>query len=125
MNFSMGFKPSDYVDSVSYSGTASDIKQTPLIFNIGKTFPIVPDGTKVPIYKSIHSYFGVGYASLSGIAKYTSFGYDRGYYNYPSQDKSGLNLNGGLLFIFDSFGVNIGVNSFTKSAYMNIGVMVD
>lgn len=125
INFSLGLKPSDYVDSTSYYGTASDIKQTPMTFNIGRTFPIIPDGTKVPIYKSIHSYFGVGYASLSGIAKYTSNGYNYGYYNYPSKDKSGLNLNGGLIFMFDSFGLNVGVNSFTKSAYMNIGMMVN
>ena len=126
MNFNIGLTPSDYVDSTSYYGTASDIKQVPLSINIGRTFPIVPDSAKVPIYKSIHGYFGLGYASLSGVAKYTTTsGYDYGYYNYPSKDKSGLNLNGGLIFLFDSLGVNIGVNSFTKSAYINIGLMID
>lgn len=125
MNFNIGLEPNDYVNATSYYGTASDIKQTPLSINFGRTFPIVPDGAKVPIYKSIHSYIGVGYASLSGIARYTSNGYDRGYYNYPSKDTSGLNLNGGLIFVFDSFGLNVGVNSFTKSAYVNIGLMVN
>lgn len=125
MNFNLGLKPNNYVDSISYYGTASDIKQTPLSINIGRTFPIVPDSAKLPIYKSIHSYLGVGYASLSGIARYTYYGTDRGYYNYTSKDKSGLNLNGGFIFLFNSFGLNVGVNSFTKSAYVNIGIMVD
>jgi hypothetical protein len=125
MNFNIGLKPSDYTDYVSSYGTVSDIKQVPFSFNVGKTFPILPDGAKVPIYKSIHSYFGVGYASLTGIAKYTSSGYDRGYYNYTSKDESGVNLNGGLIFMFNSFGLNVGVNSLTKSAYINIGAMVN
>jgi hypothetical protein len=127
VNFSLGLAPgdSDYVNSNSYYGTASDFKQIPMSINIGSTFPIIPDGTKVPIYKSIHSYFGVGYASLSGIAKYSSGGYDYGYYNYTSNDKSGLNLNGGLIFMFNSFGINVGANSFTKSVYINIGAMIN
>jgi len=125
MNFNIGLTPSDYIDSTSTYGTASDIKQVPLSINIGRTFSIVPDSAKMPIYKSIHSYLGIGYASLSGVAKYTSSGTDLGYYNYPSKDKSGLNLNGGLIFVFNTFGLNIGVNSFTKSAYLNIGILVD
>ncbi len=125
VNFNIGLTPSNYTDVVSSYGTVSDIKQVPFSFNVGKTFPILPDGAKVPIYKSIHSYFGVGYASLTGIAKYTSSGYDRGYYNYTSKDESGVNLNGGLIFMFNSFGLNVGVNSLTKSAYINIGAMVN
>jgi hypothetical protein len=125
VNFNIGLTPSDYSDYVSSYGTVSDIKQVPFSFNVGKTFPILPDGAKVPIYKSIHSYFGVGYASLTGIAKYTSSGYDRGYYNYTSKDESGVNLNGGLIFMFNSFGLNVGVNSLTKSAYVNIGATFD
>jgi hypothetical protein len=126
INFNLGLKP---YDSSSYSSyyydTISDIKQVPFSINVGRTFPIVPDSANVPIYKSIHGYFGLGYASLSGIAKYTYSGYNYGYYEYPSKDKNGLNLNGGLIFLFDSLGVNIGVNSFTKSAYINIGLMID
>jgi len=125
MNFNLGLTPSDYVDSTYTFGKASDIKQVPMSINIGRTFSIVPESAKMPFYKSIHSYLGIGYASFSGIAKYTTSRTDLGYYNYPSKDKSGFNINGGLIFVFNPLGVNIGVNSFTKSAYVNIGIMID
>lgn len=123
-NVSIGLNPDGY-DSYthSYSGTAYDIKQVPFTFNIGKTFPIIPDGTKVPVYKSIHSYFGIGYGSLSGVAKDSTYG-DSYYFDYSAKNTSGLNLNGGLIFMFESFGLNIGYNSFTKTPYLNIGVML-
>lgn len=122
VNLSFGLKPDQYLDSThTYYGTAYDIQQVPFTFNVGKTFPIIPEGTKLPIYKSIHSYIGIGYASLSGIAKDSSYG--DSYYDYHAKDTSGLNINGGLIFMFQSFGLNVGYNSFTKTPYLNIGMM--
>ena len=125
VNLSFGLKPGEYQDYThTYYGTAYDVQQVPFTFNIGKTFPIIPDGTKVPIYKSIHSYVGIGYGSLSGIAKDSYYG-DSYYFDYHAKDTSGLNINGGLIFMFQSFGLNIGYNSFTKTPYLNIGVMLN
>ena len=124
-NTSFGLKPGEYSDYThTYSGTAYDAQQVPFIFNIGKTFPIIPDGTKLPIYKSIHSYIGIGYGSLSGIAKDSSYG-DSYYFDYHDKDTSGLNINGGFILMFQSFGLNIGYNSFTKTPYINIGMMIN
>ena len=124
VNLSFGLKPGEYQDSThTYYGTAYDIQQVPFTFNIGKTFPVIPEGTKLPIYKSIHSYIGIGYGSLSGIAKDSSYG-DSYYFDYHAKDTSGMNINGGLIFMFESFGLNIGYNSFTKTPYLNIGMML-
>jgi hypothetical protein len=36
-----------------------------------------------------------------------------------------VNLNGGFILGFDSFGINLGVNSLSKSVYIGIGMITD
>ena len=87
---------------------------------MGATFAAVGPGSLVPFYKTIHSYVGIGYGSLEGVAKYGDSWYD-----LDSYTKRGMNLNGGFILGFDSFGINLGFNSLSQSVYIGIGTKTD
>lgn len=85
--------------------------------NVGITKNVTP---------SFVVYAGVGYASAAGVArKYDPLGILGGggtyYVNDPQNDKSGANLNAGIIFVLDKLALNIGYNSFTSSAFFGIG----
>jgi len=89
-----------------------------LIGNIGVTRGFTPN---------IGIYAGIGYASATGIAQKFDpmliLAPDGIYYvNDPSNDKSGVNLNAGIILSIKSIAFNAGYHSFTKSAYFGVGV---
>ena len=118
LNGTIGLNPDNYIDYGLY-GTAVDNAKTPYTINLGATFPIIPSGRDIPIYKSIHSYIGLGYGSLEGRAA-DNWGY---WYKDTSRDENGLNITGGFILGFDGWGINVGANSFTKTIYFGIGLM--
>lgn len=112
-----------YSGSCYYScGSVTSTQQSADLFAIGATFPLVTSDMKVPIYKTLHTYVGLGYGSLSGYAQYSKSSY---WYDYSSKDESGVNVNGGFIFGFDGFALNVGLNSLSKTVYFGIGINTD
>ncbi len=118
MNGTLAINPSGYSQYTYGYGTPTERAQAPYLINFGMTFPVMPSDSDMPIYKSIHSYLGVGYGMLEGRANYSFYGWG----DEASRDKSGFNANGGFILAFENFGINIGVNSYTKTFYAGIGV---
>ena len=123
LNGSVSGNPDSYYYGNCYysCGSATSTQQGATLFSVGATFPLVTSDMKVPIYRTLHSYVGVGYGSLSGYAQYS----DSYWYDYSSKDESGVNANGGLIFGFDGFALNVGVNSLSKAVYFGIGINTD
>ena len=123
LNGSVSGNPDGYLSGSCYysCGSATSTQQGATLFSIGATFPLVTSDMKVPIYRTLHSYVGVGYGSLSGYAQYS----DSYWYDYSSKDESGVNANGGFIFGFDGFALNVGVNSLSKTVYFGIGINTD
>lgn len=120
LNGTLGLPPDGY-SAYGYSyGSYTERARVPYIANIGATFAAVGPGSSVPFYKTIHSYFGIGYGTMQGIAKY-----DQNWYDLDSYTKNGVNLNGGFILGFDSFGINLGFNSLSKTMYIGIGMKTD
>ncbi len=117
VNGEFAVNPDNYTDT-SFYGTVKERAQAPYMLNAGLTFSVMPAGTDIPLYKSIHSYIGIGYGALQGRAK-DSWGY---WSNEASRDKNGLNVTGGFILGFESWGINLGVNSYTKTIYLGIGL---
>ena len=72
-------------------------------------------------------YAGLGYATVTGEAQKRDplqvFGTNGVYYvKDPQNDKSGANLNAGIIMLSQHLSFNIGYHSITKSAYFGIGV---
>ena len=124
MNGSLSGSPdSYYYGSCYYScGSVTSTQQSAALFSLGATFPLVTSDMRVPIYRTLHSYVGLGYGSLSGYAQYANSSY---WYDYSSKDESGVNVNGGFIFGFDGFALNVGVNSLSKGLYFGIGINTD
>lgn len=124
LNGSLSGNPDTYYASTCYysCGSATNTQQGSALFSIGATFPMVTADMKVPIYRTLHSYVGLGYGSLSGYAQYSGSSY---WYDYSDKDQSGVNVNAGLIFGFDGFAINVGVNSLSKAAYVGIGINTD
>jgi len=124
MNGSLSGGPDNYYSGKCYysCGSVTSTQQSAALFSLGATFPLVTPDMKVPIYKTLHTYLGLGYGSLSGYAKYSSSDY---WYDYSSKDQSGVNGNAGLIFGFDGFALNVGVNSLSKTVYFGIGINAD
>jgi hypothetical protein len=113
--------PPDGYSAYGYSfGSYTERARVPYIANVGATFAAVGPGSLVPFYKTIHSYVGIGYGTLEGVAKY-----GQSWYDLDSYTKNGVNLNGGFILGFDSFGINLGVNSLSKTVYIGIGMITD
>ena len=124
LNGSVSGNPDSYYYGNCYysCGSATSTQQGATLFSVGATFPLVTSDMKVPIYRTLHSYVGVGYGSLSGYAQYSG---SSSWYDYSSKDESGVNANGGLIFGFDGFALNLGVNSLSKAVYFGIGINTD
>ncbi len=124
LNGSVSGNPDSYYYGNCYysCGSATSTQQGATLFSVGATFPLVTSDMKVPIYRTLHSYVGVGYGSLSGYAQYSG---STSWYDYSSKDESGVNANGGLIFGFDGFALNVGVNSLSKAVYFGIGINTD
>ena len=117
LNGTLGLPPDGYnAGSYSYS-SYTERARVPYIANVGATFAAVGPGSLVPFYKTIHSYVGIGYGTLEGVAKY-----GQSWYDLDSYTQHGMNLNGGFILGFDSFGINLGFNSLSKSVYIGIGM---
>jgi hypothetical protein len=113
--------PPDGYSAYGYSYSSyTERARVPYIANVGATFAAVGPGSLVPFYKTIHSYVGIGYGTLEGVAKY-----GQSWYDLDSYTKNGVNLNGGFILGFDSFGINLGVNSLSKTVYIGIGMITD
>lgn len=72
-------------------------------------------------------YVGGGYVSAKGVAqKYDPMrildASGTYYVNDPVNDKSGGNVNAGLMAIFGTIGFNVGYNSFLSAAYVGVGL---
>ena len=124
INGTIGMTPSGYSEYSYSSGSYTERARVPYIANVGATFAAVGPGSLVPFYKTIHSYVGVGYGSLEGVGKYETW-YDESWYDLDSYTKRGINLNGGFILGFDTFGINLGFNSLSKSVYVGIGIKTD
>lgn len=124
MNGSFSGSPDSYYSSKCYysCGSVTSTQQSATLFSLGATFPLVTPDMKVPIYRTLHSYLGLGYGGLSGYAQYSNSSY---WYDYSSKDESGVNVNGGFIFGFDGFALNIGVNSLSKTLYFGVGINAD
>lgn len=120
LNGTIGLPPEGYSSYGSSFGSYSERARVPYIANIGATFAAVGPGSSVPFYKTIHSYVGIGYGTMEGIAKY-----GQNWYDLDSYTKNGVNLNGGFILGFDSFGINLGFNSLSKTMYIGIGMKTD
>jgi hypothetical protein len=57
---------------------------------------------------------------MEGIAKY-----GQNWYDLDSYTRNGVNLNGGFILGFESFGINLGFNSLSKTMYIGIGMKTD
>ncbi len=122
----MVFPPSGY-NAQGYSFYANNYTErasVPYIANVGATFAAVGPGSLVPFYKTIHSYVGIGYGSLEGVAKYETWD-NNSWYDLDAYTKSGVNLNGGFILSFDGFGINLGFNSLSKAVYVGVGIITD
>ena len=124
VNGSLSGSPDNYYSGKCYysCGSVTSTQQSAAMFAIGATFPLVTSDMSVPIYRTLHSYLGLGYGSMSGYAKYSSSDY---WYDYSSKDQSGVNVNGGFIFGFNGFALNVGVNSLSKTVYFGIGINAD
>ena len=123
MNGSLSGNPDTYYGSTCSScGSLTSTQQGSALFALGATFPLVTSDMRVPIYRTLHSYVGLGYGSLSGYAQYANSSY---WYDYSSKDESGVNVNGGFIFGFDGFALNVGLNSLSKGLYFGIGINTD
>ena len=124
MNGSLGGSPDSYYSGSCYysCGSVTSTQQSAALFSLGATFPLVTSDMRVPIYRTLHSYVGLGYGSLSGYAQYANSSY---WYDYSSKDESGVNVNGGFIFGFDGFALNVGLNSLSKGLYFGIGINTD
>jgi hypothetical protein len=124
MNGSLSGSPDSYYSGSCYysCGSVTSTQQSAALFALGATFPLVTSDMRVPIYRTLHSYVGLGYGSLSGYAQYANSSY---WYDYSSKDESGVNVNGGFIFGFDGFALNVGVNSLSKTVYFGIGINTD
>jgi hypothetical protein len=123
LNGSLSGNPDSYYGSTCSScGSLTSTQQGAALFALGATFPLVTSDMKVPIYKTLHTYVGLGYGSLSGYAQYSKSSY---WYDYSSKNESGMNANGGFIFGFDGFALNVGVNSLSKTVYFGIGINTD
>ena len=123
-NGSLSGSPDNYyAGSCYYScGAVSSTQQGSAVFAVGATFPLVTSEMNVPFYRSLHSYVGLGYGSMSGYAQYAN---SSSWYDYSEKDASGVNANAGLIFGFDGFALNVGVNSLSKMLYVGIGISSD
>ena len=120
LNGTIGLPPNGY-NAYGYSyGSYTERARVPYIASVGATFAAVGPGSLVPFYKTIHSYVGIGYGTLEGVAKY-----GQSWYDDSSYTKHGMNLNGGFILGFDSVGINLGFNSLSKSVYIGIGIKTD
>jgi len=126
LNGTIGLSPDGYnAYGYSYSPNSyTERARVPYIANMGATFAAVGPGSLVPFYKTIHSYVGVGYGSLEGVGKYETW-YDQSWYDLDSYTKRGVNLNGGFILGFETFGINLGFNSLSRSVYFGIGIKTD
>ena len=124
INGSLSGSPDSYYSGSCYysCGSVTSTQQSAALFALGATFPLVTSDMRVPIYRTLHSYVGLGYGSLSGYAQYANSSY---WYDYSSKDESGVNVNGGFIFGFDGFALNVGVNSLSKTVYFGIGINTD
>ncbi len=122
VNGSLSGSPDSYYSTCYSCGSVKSTQQGAALFALGATFPLVTSDMHVPIYRTLHSYVGLGYGSLSGYAQYAS---SSSWYDYSSKDQSGVNVNGGLVFGFDGFALNVGVNSLSKTVYFGIGINTD
>jgi hypothetical protein len=124
VNGSLSGSPDSYYSGSCYysCGSVTSTQQSAALFSLGATFPLVTSDMRVPIYRTLHSYVGLGYGSLSGYAQYANSSY---WYDYSSKDESGVNVNGGFIFGFDGFALNVGVNSLSKTVYFGIGINTD
>ena len=124
MNGSLSGGSDNYYSGKCYysCGSVTSTQQSVGLFSLGATFPLVTPDMKVPIYKTLHTYLGLGYGSLSGYAQYSKSSY---WYDYSSKDESGVNANGGFIFGFDGFALNVGMNSLSKTLYFGIGINAD
>jgi hypothetical protein len=91
------------------------------IFSIGTTIPLVTPDMNVPIYRSVHAYGGIGYGQLTAHSQYAANYGASTWYDDPSKDKSGFNGNLGVIFGFNGFAVNVGLNSLSKTLYLGLG----
>ena len=121
VNGSLSGSPDDYYSGSCYysCGAVTSTQQGSAVFAVGATFPLVTSEMNVPIYRSLHSYVGLGYGSMSGYAQYAN---SSSWYDYADKDTSGINANAGLIFGFDGFALNVGVNSLSKMLYIGIGI---
>lgn len=120
LNGTIGLTPAGYSSYGYSSGSYSERARVPYIANIGATFAAAGPDSLMPVYKTIHSYVGIGYGTLEGIAKY-----GQSWYDLDAYTKSGVNLNGGFILGFENFGINLGFNSLSKSFYVGIGMKTD
>ena len=116
INGAFAINPTNYTDTSTY-GTITERAEAPYMVNVGMTFSVMPAGSDLPLYKSIHSYVGIGYGALEGRAK-DSWGWA----NETSRDKSGANVTAGFILGFENWGINLGVNSYTKTVYIGLGM---
>ncbi len=116
INGAFAINPDNYTDTSTY-GTITQRAEAPYLVNAGMTFSVMPAGSDLPLYKSIHSYVGIGYGALQGRAK-DSWGWA----NETSRDKTGVNVTGGFILGFESWGINLGLNSYTKTVYLGLGM---
>jgi len=69
LNGSFSGSPDNYYSGSCYysCGSATSTKQGAALFAIGATFPLVTSDMKVPIYRTLHSYLGLGYGASPGM----------------------------------------------------------
>ena len=87
---------------------------------------IIDFGATRKITSNIGAYAGLGYASVTGEAqKYDPLhilGTNGTYYvKDPQYDKSGGNLNAGIIVLLKGLALNFGYHTFTKSTYFGLG----
>ena len=71
MNGSLGGSPDSYYSGSCYysCGSVTSTQQSAAVFAIGATFPLVTSDMRLPISRPLHSYGGLGYGSLFGLAQ--------------------------------------------------------
>lgn len=91
-----------------------------------KELSMINIGATKKLHENFGIYAGIGYASAKAVAQKQDplgiLGSNGTYYvNDPQQDNSGANLNAGIILMLDKFALNIGINSFTGTAYFGFG----
>jgi len=109
----------DFLNVNSFGDPVTDRFEEIMIFDVGLTRRLT---------SNIDGYAGIGIAFVEGYAeKYDStFTFSvNGKYVVPDteNDRSGGNVNIGILFNIDSLTLNVGIHSYTKSAYLGLGFM--